>query len=121
MKLMKLTLIHAIVVSALLPMAAIAADGVAQATSPTTAIAASESNNAAVETTAAEVKKIDKDAKKITLKHEEIKALDMPPMTMVFQAKDAAMLEGLKPGDKVRFRAEKTKGGYAVSTIELVK
>jgi Cu/Ag efflux protein CusF len=68
-----------------------------------------------------EVRKIDKDAKKITLKHGQIKALDMPPMTMVFQAKDAALLDVAKPGDKVRFDAEKVAGGYAVTKIEVIK
>ena len=53
-----------------------------------------------------EVRKIDKEQKKITLKHGEIKNLDMPPMTMVFLVRDAAMLDGLKPGDKVKFAAE---------------
>jgi Cu(I)/Ag(I) efflux system periplasmic protein CusF len=83
--------------------------------------AVAAASNASIGPTLAEVKKIDKDAKKITLKHEEIKSLDMPPMTMVFQVKDNAMVEGLKPGDKVKFRAEKTKSGYAVSTIEIAK
>lgn len=78
-------------------------------------------SNASAEATLAEIKKIDKEAKKITLKHEEIKSLDMLPMTMVFQIKDNAMIEGLKPGDKVKFRAEKTKSGFAVSTIEMAK
>ena len=64
-----------------------------------------------------EVRKIDKAAKKITLKHGEIKGLDMPPMTMVFQVKDAAMLNGLQPGDKVRFEAEKSATGYVVTKI----
>ena len=49
----------------------------------------------------AEVRKVDKEAGKVTLKHGEIRNLDMPPMTMVFQVKDAAMLEKVKVGDKV--------------------
>jgi len=65
-----------------------------------------------------EVRKVDKDAKKITLKHGEIKNLDMPPMTMVFQVKDAAMLEAVKAGDKVRFSADKVGGAYTVTSIE---
>ena len=50
-----------------------------------------------------EIRKIDKDAKKITIKHGEIKHLEMPSMTMVFQVKDAALLEQVKVGDKVKF------------------
>lgn len=65
-----------------------------------------------------EVRKVDKDAKKITLKHGEIKNLDMPPMTMVFQVKDAAMLETVKAGDKVRFSADQVGGAYTVTSIE---
>lgn len=65
-----------------------------------------------------EVRKVDRDAKKITLKHGEIRNLDMPPMTMVFQVKDAAMLEAVKAGDKVRFSADKVGGAYTVTSIE---
>ena len=65
-----------------------------------------------------EVRKIDKDAKKITLKHGEIKNLDMPPMTMVFTARDPAMLDKVKAGDKVVFSAEKQGGQYVVTAIE---
>jgi Cu(I)/Ag(I) efflux system periplasmic protein CusF len=68
-----------------------------------------------------EVRKVDREAKKITLKHGEIRNLAMPPMTMVFSAKDAATLDNVKPGDKVRFRAEKVDGGYAVTKIEAAK
>jgi len=66
----------------------------------------------------AEVRKVDKDAGKITLKHGEIRNLDMPPMTMVFQVKDKAALEKVKEGDKVRFTAERVKGAYVVTRIE---
>lgn len=65
-----------------------------------------------------EVRKVDKDAKKITLKHGEIRNPDMPPMIMVFQVKDAAMLEAVKAGDKVRFSADKVGGAYTVTSIE---
>lgn len=69
----------------------------------------------------AEVRKVDKEAKKITLKHGEIKNLDMPAMTMVFQVKDAALLDKAKAGDKIKFSAEKIAGGYAVTAIEVSK
>jgi Cu/Ag efflux protein CusF len=65
-----------------------------------------------------EVRKIDKDAKKITLKHGEIKNLAMPSMTMVFQVKDPALLDSVKSGDKVRFRAENLDGALVVTRIE---
>lgn len=68
--------------------------------------------------TQAEVRRVDRDAKKITLRHEAIANLEMPPMTMVFQAAEPAMLDAVKPGDRVRFEAEKIPGGYRVTRIE---
>jgi Cu(I)/Ag(I) efflux system periplasmic protein CusF len=69
----------------------------------------------------AEIRKIDLENKKVTLKHGEIKNLDMPGMTMVFQVKDAAMLEKVKAGDKVKFTADKVNGAFTVMSIEIVK
>jgi Cu(I)/Ag(I) efflux system periplasmic protein CusF len=65
-----------------------------------------------------EIRKVDRESKKITIKHGEIKNLDMPPMTMVFQVQDATLLDKVKAGDKVRFAAEKSAGGaYVVTDI----
>lgn len=66
----------------------------------------------------AEVRKIDMDAKKITLRHGPIENLGMPPMTMVFQVSDPTMLKKVNPGDKIRFMAEKSGGIYRVIRIE---
>jgi Cu/Ag efflux protein CusF len=68
-----------------------------------------------------EVRKIDKETKKITIRHGPLKNLDMPAMTMVFQVKDPAMLEQVKAGDKIRFSAEKAGGAYIVTTIQPVR
>lgn len=68
--------------------------------------------------TEGEVRKVDKEAGKVTLKHGEIKNLDMPGMTMVFQVKDPALLEKVKAGDQVSFTADKVNGTYTVLTIE---
>ena len=68
-----------------------------------------------------EVRKIDKDSKKITLKHGDIKNLDMPGMTMVFQVKDAAMLESVKPGDKVKFKAEKSGSAFMLTDLQVIR
>ncbi len=65
-----------------------------------------------------EIRKVDKDAKKLTIKHGPLQNLDMPAMTMVFQVKDAGVLEQVKAGDKVRFSAEKVGGQYTVTRIE---
>lgn len=67
----------------------------------------------------AEVRKVDARNGKITLKHGEIRNLDMPPMTMVFTARDKALLKNVKAGDKVRFAADKDAAGeYIVTAIE---
>jgi Cu(I)/Ag(I) efflux system protein CusF len=68
-----------------------------------------------------EIRKVDKDTKKITIKHGEIKNLDMPGMTMVFQIKDSILLDKVKAGDKVKFRAEKADTGLVVTAIEMAK
>jgi len=68
-----------------------------------------------------EVRKVDKDAKKITIKHGPLANLDMPPMTMVFQVRDPAMLDKVKAGDKVKFQAEKVGGAFTVTQIEPAK
>ena len=68
-----------------------------------------------------EIRKVDIDNKKITIKHGEIKSLDMPGMTMVFQVKDPAMLTSVKTGDKVRFKAEKSGGAIVVTEIQPAK
>ena len=51
----------------------------------------------------------------------DIKNLDMPPMTMVFQVKDPAMLEKVKAGDKVQFTVDNLNGALTVLTIEPAK
>ena len=66
-----------------------------------------------------EVKKVDKEAGKITLRHGEIANLSMSAMTMVFRTKDAAMLDQVKPGDKVKFSADRVNG--AVTIVQLQK
>ena len=73
------------------------------------------------EMTEGEVRKIDADTKKITLKHGEIKNLGMPGMTMVFQVQDPAMLDTVKTGDKVRFNVEKAGGAMVITRIETAK
>ncbi len=71
--------------------------------------------------TEGEIRKVDKDTKKITIKHAPITNLDMPAMTMVFQVKDAAMLDQVKAGDKINFAADKVNGAYTVIQLETTK
>jgi Cu/Ag efflux protein CusF len=67
----------------------------------------------------AEVRKVDLENKKITLRHGFIKNLDMPAMSMVFNVRDITLLEKVKVGDKVKFSAEKLDGGFVVTTLYL--
>jgi Cu/Ag efflux protein CusF len=65
-----------------------------------------------------EVKRVSKDTKRVTLAHGPLKAFDMPAMTMAFPVNDAAALEKLKPGDKVRFALDKAGEDLVVTRIE---
>ncbi len=67
--------------------------------------------------TEGEIKKVDKDAGKITIKHGPIENLGMSNMTMVFRVKDPAMLDQVKAGDKVKFAADRVNG--AVTIVQL--
>ena len=64
-----------------------------------------------------EVIKLDKAAGKVTLKHGEIKNLDMPPMTMVFRVSNPRWLDDLAVGSRVRFTAEKVDGSYTLTSV----
>lgn len=81
--------------------------------------AARHETAAAAELTDGEVRKIDKDAGKITVRHGEIRNLNMAAMTMVLRVKDAAMLEQVQVGDKIRFAADRVDG--AVTIVQLQK
>lgn len=71
---------------------------------------------ASTEMASGEVRRIDTAQKKITLRHGEIKNLEMPPMSMVFQVRDAALLDAVKVGDKVMFSAAKEADGSLIVT-----
>lgn len=68
--------------------------------------------------TEGEIRKLSKDTGKLTIKHGPIKNLDMPPMTMVFVAKDPAMLEKVAVGDKVRFSVVEEGGKMVVTELQ---
>jgi len=78
----------------------------------------SDGATAALPWVTAEVRRIDKSAGKVSLKHAEIPNLDMPPMSMVFQVKEPALLDALQIGQKVRFQAVQEKGAYWVVKIQ---
>ena len=102
----------------LLLAAALASSAGVQAQSAAAPAASTPTPTAPTEFTNAEVRKVDKEGKKITLKHGEIKNLGMPPMAMVFQLKDAAVLDKFKAGDKVAFKAIWEAGKYVVIDIQ---
>jgi Cu/Ag efflux protein CusF len=68
--------------------------------------------------TEGEVKKVDIEAGKVTIKHGPIKHMNMPGMTMVFTAKDKGLLANVKPGDKVQFMVVSESGKMVVTAIE---
>lgn len=68
-----------------------------------------------------EVRKIDLAAQKITLRHGPIQSVGMPPMTMVFSVREAALLDGVKAGDKVRFQVEKQGNQYVVTELHVAQ
>ena len=107
------TMLAGLSLAVLTPLAALADDAHHK---PATAAA-----DATADMTDAEVRKIDVEAGKLTLKHAEIKSLDMPAMTMVFVVKDKAMLDKLKAGDKVKFKAINDAGKFTVTEIQPAK
>lgn len=66
------------------------------------------------------VKKVDKVQSKLTLKHGPLENLDMPGMTMVFRVQDVSWLDRVKPGDTIRFLADRVNGAFTVTTLEVV-
>ena len=68
-----------------------------------------------------EVRKVDKEQGKVTLKHGPIANLEMPAMTMAFKVADPKMLDAIKEGDKVKFSADRVNGAITVTAIEAAK
>ena len=64
-----------------------------------------------------EVTKLDRANARVTLKHGEIKHLDMPPMTMVYRVRPPQLLDGVAVGDRVRFAAERVDGNYTITAL----
>ncbi len=110
--------------SSLITVATMALSGAAfaqNATADHSAHHAPAASAAAAATSDGEVRKVDKEQGKVTLKHGPIANLDMPGMTMVFKVADPKMLDNLKPGDRVKFAASKMEGAITVTAIEMAK
>ncbi len=99
---------------------ALAATAHAQSTTDHSAHHPAEAS-AAAPTSDGEVRKVDKEQGKVTLKHGPIANLDMPGMTMVFKVTNPKLLESIKSGDKVKFAAENLNGALTVTAIEVAK
>ena len=84
------------------------------------AVPANHQAPAAADLTEGEVRKVDKETGKLTLRHGEIKNLNMAAMTMVLRVQDPAMLEQVQVGDKVRFAADRINGAVTVVQLEKV-
>jgi Cu(I)/Ag(I) efflux system periplasmic protein CusF len=81
--------------------------------------AASQTGGNAASMSEGEIRKIDKEAGKVTIKHGPLTNLDMPAMTMIFRVKDPAMLDQVKVGDKISFVADKVNGQITVTQVEV--
>ena len=64
------------------------------------------------------VKKVDPSTAKVTLDHERIPNMDMDAMIMAYKVQAPALLNGLKPGDKIRFSAEEVNGQTLITRIQ---
>ncbi len=82
-----------------------------------TAPQSAQTSSTAAAFTEGEVKKVDLSTGKVTLRHAEIKSLDMPPMTMVFTVKDKALLQGVAAGDQVRFVVVSENGKLVITEL----
>jgi Cu/Ag efflux protein CusF len=76
---------------------------------------------ASTASTQGNVLRIDKAAGTVTIKHGAIPKLNMPPMTMPYRVKDAAVLDRLKPGDRIAFEADAVGGVFTVLRLEKLK
>jgi Cu(I)/Ag(I) efflux system periplasmic protein CusF len=66
------------------------------------------------------VLEIDKGAGEITIRHGYLPELSMDPMSMIFVVADPALLDRVKTGDRVKFKAGLVAGRFAVVAIEEV-
>jgi len=67
-----------------------------------------------------QVKKVNKARGTVTLAHGALPN-GMPPMTMAYKVKDAAILDKLQAGQKIRFATDPQDGGMTVTRVEVVK
>jgi len=108
---------QALLTSVLIAMATLPATGFAQARSGVDAPDTVQETS----TTEGEVRRLDKTLGTLTIRHGEIRNLDMPPMSMVFTVRDKAQLDAVSVGDRIRFVATNENGKFIASDIEAAK
>ena len=109
-------LTHLLVVSALAAGSLLPTSSFAQASTEHDHSHASAASTASL--TEGDVRKVDLESSKVTIKHGEIKHLEMPAMTMVFTVRDKGLLAAVKPGDKIKFMAVSEGGKLIVTDIQ---
>ena len=99
----------------------VAASGIARADPRQDSSQIAQTNSTSAPMSDGEVRKIDREAGKITIKHGPLANLDMSGMTMVFRVKDSAMLDRVKEGDRIKFVADRMNGSLTVIQMEQSK
>lgn len=112
---MKKLIVTSAALAAIVAAPAFAGDDMAGMNTSTKASVMKVSSNALTE---AEVKKVDAATGMVTLKHGALENVGMPPMTMAFKAKDAAMVKQVHEGDKVKVRVENVDGTLTIVKLE---
>ena len=64
------------------------------------------------------VKRTDRAKGVVSLKHDPVKSLNWPGMTMDFNVRDPKLLAGVKPDQKVKFEFVEEKGSYVITSIK---
>lgn len=82
---------------------------------------AAQADTSAAAMSEGEIRKINKETGKVTIKHGPLQNLDMPGMTMLFRLQDPAMIDQIQEGDKIRFVADKVDGSFVVKSLQVEK
>lgn len=112
---MKKLLIASVALGAIVAAPAFAGDDMAGMNMSRPSASTASSNTALTD---AEVRKVDSATGMVTLKHGALTNVGMPPMTMTFKAKDAAMVKQVHEGDKVKVRVENVNGEMTIVKLE---
>lgn len=74
--------------------------------------------NAQAQPIEGEIKKINPETSKITLKHGEIQSLALPAMQMAYRVSNPLWLQNFHVGDKVQFSVDKVENQFTVTSME---